>query len=83
MKVEAFLKRDGVCEPFLIAISEPINSVDSDDFYCVVHMSCILKKDVKILGVDAGQATELAIEFAKSMVGDVKIVDEYGVAINL
>lgn len=79
--VNAFIEKNGSIEPFLLKISEPIPSGE-DDFYCVVHMPGVLKKDKKILGIDAAQASELAANFARSMLGDAKIVDENGVVIN-
>ncbi|MDA8449216.1 hypothetical protein M4R23_07305 [Acidovorax sp. GBBC 3332] len=78
--VNAYIVRNGSVEPFLLEISESTPSGE-DDFYCVVHMPGVLKKDTKILGIDEAQATMLAIDFAKSMLGDAKIVDANGIAI--
>ncbi|UYK65141.1 hypothetical protein NG831_12950 [Xanthomonas sacchari] len=79
--VNAFMEKNGSIEPFLLKISEPI-PLGEDDFYCVVHMPGVLTEDKKILGIDATQASELAANFARSMLGDAKIVDGNGVAIN-
>ncbi|MET0548693.1 MAG: hypothetical protein ABW002_05410 [Xanthomonas sp.] len=79
--VNAFIHKNGSVEPFFLKISEPIPS-GKGDFYCVVHMPGVLTEDKKILGIDAAQASELAANFARSMLGDAKIVDENGVAIS-
>ncbi|NIJ72165.1 MULTISPECIES: hypothetical protein [unclassified Xanthomonas] len=80
LDVNVFIYINGSIEPFLLQISEPTPSGE-DDFYCVVHMPGVLKKEARIIGIDEAQASELAVDFAKSMLGDEKIFDANGIAI--
>ncbi|WP_369944441.1 hypothetical protein [Xanthomonas medicagonis] len=77
IRIDAFIDRNGSVEPFFLEISEPVPSID-DDFYCVVHMPGILKRDGKIFGIDAVQARQLAVDFVNSMLDGAKIVDRDG-----
>jgi len=67
---------------FVLRISEPQPS-DKGDYYCQIDMPAvsIIGSNVRIYGMDAGQAKQLAMDFLRKMLAGKRLYDTSGRAI--
>lgn len=81
-ELSAFIKEDGETKEFYLTISHPQQSQDAEDYFCNIHSPRLFKRDKKIFGTDAEQATDLAINFVRSLLSTKALVDEQGNSID-
>jgi hypothetical protein len=81
--VDGFLEDDGQRTPFHLRISAPQKTKGEDDYFCRVHAPGLFSNDKQIFGGNEAQASELALQFVKSMIGGKKLVDQKGHEIDL
>lgn len=82
ISLDAFIEdgRERVrCE---ISVSAPIPSPD-EDFYCEVDAPALRVVSKRVFGVDEAQAHELAIKLLVALLGNRRLVDKSGMAIDL
>jgi hypothetical protein len=82
LDLNAFIDDGGKRTPCHIRVSAPIPSQD-DDFYCKVHAPTLRVVEKRVFGVDEAQARELSIKLLVSMLGNKRLVDDDGRAIDL
>lgn len=80
-EIDAILEQEGKLEPLSMRVSEPIYDESGNDFYCIVNAPTLFKTEKKIYGADQEQAKSLALNFAKKMLCDKKIMDKEGLPI--
>jgi len=72
----AFLEtEEGGRKPLYVQISGPEPAPEESIYYCLVHAPSIFSNDKRIFGIDREQATDLAINFVKSLLEDKQITD--------
>lgn len=69
--------------PIEIFISEPLAVPGEMEFRCLVRCAQLLRHEVWIAGVDGNQARLLAVEFVRTMLGDARLTDVDGNAVEL
>lgn len=78
IQVRGFVRRGDARLPAEVCVSRPEAVAGGAEYRCRVRALPFLKGEVEIAGVDAHQAEELAVGFAKSFIGDELLEDEYG-----
>lgn len=82
-EITAFIDSDRGRIPFVLRISDPVESSDGGDWYCTIHAPALFERDSDIYGVNAKQAKELAVSFVRKMLGDKQLYDKEGKVIKL
>ena len=82
-ELDVFVEEDGQRKPFTLLIEAPVKSPGAEDYFCCIHAPELFKKEKNIHGVDATQASELAIKFVKDMLAGKRLIDKDGKTINL
>jgi hypothetical protein len=88
MDVNAYVSKDGKLQPFALNITKPERvteeeSLEFREFYCIVTIPSIFKKQKVIYGADEDAALENAYTFIKALLQDLVLVDEHGVHIDV
>lgn len=78
IQVRGFVRRGHARLPAEVCVSRPEAVAGGAEYRCRVRALPFLKREVEIAGVDAHQAEELAVGFAKSIIGDELLEDESG-----
>jgi hypothetical protein len=76
--VAGFVKEREKKTPFSLKITGPHQRKKEIDYFCRIRVKPILNSYRDIYGVDGEQAKLLAINFVKSILSEVKIVDRDG-----
>jgi len=74
-ELRVFIDEDGQRKPFSLVITNPTKSADTDDYFCSIHAPDLFRNDKSIHGVNAQQASELAIKFAKNLLSCKQLID--------
>jgi hypothetical protein len=78
LNIKGFIVEKNVKIPVSLSVFKPAKAEDSDDFYCRIHAPFLFKKDKKIFGIDESQASDLALNFVRDVIGERKIIDSHG-----
>jgi hypothetical protein len=79
MQIRGLLEDQAGRRPFTLRISSPRLSKDGD-YFCRIDMPAVatIGKDVRIVGVDAKQAEQLARGFVRKLLRQTKLFDAQG-----
>ncbi len=78
-EVRGFLEDKSGRRPFVLRVSDPQKS-DAGDYFCEIALPAVaaIGPKLKIFGVDAAQASNLALKFVRHMLSPMKVFDEKG-----
>jgi len=83
LEIEGFLEDGAVREPFVAYITAPSCLGKQQEYFCSVDAPALFKKDKRILGINAAQAQELAVQFLESMLEGKRLTDKSGMPVDL
>ncbi len=88
MDINAYVSKDGKLQPFTLNITKPERvsgeeSLDFREFYCIVTIPTMFKKQKVIYGTDEDATFDNTYTFIKALLQNLVLVDEHGEPIDV
>jgi hypothetical protein len=88
MDINAYVSKDGKLQPFTLNITKPERVSDEEslefrEFYSIVTIPTIFKKQKVIYGTDEDTTLENTYTFIKALLQDLVLLDEHGEPIDV